>query len=91
MKISQEKVKKIKEGILSFLFHSSPRAIFTSQIAVELARDEEFSKKLLSELQKDNLVVAIKKNPKGKDYSRRIRWRLTNQTYKTYKSLQQSI
>ena len=71
MKISQEKVKKIKEGILSFLFHSSPRAIFTSQIAAELARDEEFSKKLLSELKKDNLVVAIKKNPKGKE---RVSW-----------------
>lgn len=88
MKISREKQDKIKENILSFLFHNSPRAFFTSEIAKELARDEEFTKKILDEMQKQDFVVAVKKNARGKQYERRVRWRISPKIYETYKKLQ---
>ncbi len=84
MKLSQQKKDKIAEQILSFLFHENPRSHFTATISKELARDEEFIKTLLFELRAKGLVTAIKKNPKGQFYSRRIRWRLSNQAYQAY-------
>jgi len=88
MRISETKKEKISEQILALLYSVSPKFLFTSQIALEIARDEEFTKKLLAELKNKNLVVEIKKNPKGIDYVRRSRWKLSDKTYKTYKTLQ---
>jgi len=88
MKISKGKKEKISEQILSLLFQESPKFLFTSQIAGEIARDEEFVKKLLLDLKKKNLVVEINKSPKGIAYSRRIRWSLTDKVYEAYKSHQ---
>ena len=85
MRLSQEKRDKIAEQILSFLYHRFPIAEFTASIAKETARDEEFIKALMFELKEKNLVIAIKKNPAGEFYSRRIRWRLSNQAYSAYK------
>jgi len=59
--------------------------MFTSKIAESIARDEEFTKQLLKELWQKNLVVPIKKSSKGVAFSRRIKWRLSNQTYSAYK------
>jgi len=87
MKLSQTKKDKISEQILSHLYHVFPQSRFTAEIARELARDEEFIKALMLELQKKNLVAAVKKNPEGIDYERRIKWRLSNNTYCAYKSL----
>ena len=84
MKLSQEKRDKIAEQILSYLFHSSPNLKFTSEIARELARDEEFIKAMLLELKNKDLVVAVRKNPKGIFYTRRIRWRLSTKAYNAY-------
>jgi len=84
MKISEEKKKKIKEQILSLLFHDFPKTYFTAQIAREIARDEEFVKDLLENLKKDKLVTAVKKNSEGVEFSRRIRWRLSKEAYKAY-------
>jgi hypothetical protein len=89
MKIGETKTNKIKEDILSLLYRSSPKALFTSEIASEIARDEEFTKRLLQELEKKRLIVAIKKSPDGLKYSRRTRWRLSSIVYKTYKSIQE--
>lgn len=89
MKISKEKQDKIKESILFFLFNNSPKSFFTAEIAKETARDEEFIKTLLEEMQKQNLVVAIKKNSKGKQYEKRTRWRISPKIYETYKKLQE--
>lgn len=89
MKISEDKKEKISEHILAFLYSTAPRASFTFHIAKEIARDEEFTKKLLLSLKGKNLVVEIKKNPKGKPYSRRSRWGLTEAAYKSYSSRQQ--
>ena len=90
MKISKEKKEKISEQILALLFQESPKLLFTSQIAKETARDEEFTKRLLIELKKKNLVIEVKKSPKGILYSRRSRWSLSDNAYNAYKSHQVS-
>jgi len=82
--ISQQKIKKIKEQILFHLYNLFPKQVFTIDIARELARDEEFIKKILIQLNKDQLIVRIDKNPKGIKYSRRRRWRLSNQAHNAY-------
>lgn len=86
MKISAKKKEKISEQILSYLYSVNPNSIFTSQIAEEIARDEEFVKNLLLNLKKRNLIIEIKKNPKGITYLRRSRWRLSDAAYNAYKN-----
>ena len=87
-KISEQKIEKISEQILSHLFTIFPKQIFTSEIAKEIARDEEFVKKLLKELEKKELVIKINKNPQGFQYLRRERWRISNKAHKIYKQHQ---
>lgn len=86
-RISKIKEEKIKESILAFLFQHTPRALFTYHVAQELARDEEFIKRLLQELEAKELVLGVRKNPQGEEYSKRIRWRLSDKTYQAYKNL----
>ena len=86
--ISEEKKRKVKETILAFLFHNSPKAFYTYNIAQEIARDEEFTKKLLKDLTKDELVVKVDKNAEGIKYLRRERWRLSSKAFKAYSELQ---
>ena len=88
MRISQEKKNKISEQILSLLFENNPRPLFISQISREIARDEEFVKRLLIDLSKKGLVDQIKKNPQGTDYKKRARWKLSNKSYEAYKQIQ---
>jgi len=88
MKISEKKRDKISEQILALLFSISPKPIFTSHIADEIARDEEFTKKLLLDLKKKRLVIDVKKNPKGIDYIRRARWKLSDSAYQAYRRTQ---
>jgi hypothetical protein len=85
MKISKEKRDKISEQILAFLFQSSPKLLFTSHIAMEIARDEEFVKELLLDLKRKDLVIEVKKNPDGISYRNRIRWKLSDKAYEAYK------
>ncbi len=87
-KISQQKVEKIYEQILYFLYSSFPKQLFTSDIAKELARDEEFIKQLLKDLETKELVIKINKNSQGLKYSRRLRWRISNKMYDIYKKHQ---
>jgi predicted transcriptional regulator with HTH domain len=86
--ISKEKRERISEQILHYLFGIFPKQVFTSDIAKELARDEEFIKILLIELQKKDLVIKIDKNPEGIQYSRRLRWRISNKAHEIYKKMQ---
>jgi len=86
-KISNTKEAKIKETILHHLFQQSPKSLFTYHIAQELARDEEYIKKLMTDLEAQGFVSGIKKNSKGIDYSRRIRWRLSSKAYDAYKKI----
>jgi len=84
-KISKEKQEKIMANIVATLYEHSPKPFFTADISRIQARDEEFVKKLLLELKNKNLVVEIKRNPKGKPYLRRSRWKLSDEAYKIYK------
>ncbi|MBU3923283.1 MAG: hypothetical protein KJ592_00025 [Nanoarchaeota archaeon] len=83
-KISNQKLEKISEQILFHLYSIFPKQVFTSDVAKELARDEEFIKELLKELEKKELVIKIDKNPKGFRYSRRLRWRISNKAHEIY-------
>jgi prolyl-tRNA editing enzyme YbaK/EbsC (Cys-tRNA(Pro) deacylase) len=85
--ISKQKREKISEQILAHLFDTSPGPKFTSQIAQEIARDEEFTKSLLLDLEKNKLIVKITKNSSGTKYLRRQRWRLSHTAFSAYKKL----
>lgn len=83
--LSKEKRDKIMSNILSLLYSIYPHTKFTAEISREEARDEEFIKRLLIELENKGLVRAIKKNSDGNPYMRRIRWTLSQRAYKIYK------
>lgn len=85
--ISKEKVNKIKESILSYLYEVNPKSLFTADVAREILRDEEFTKRLLLELKEANLVKEISKSSKGKDLLVRRRWQLTDATFAAFKRL----
>ena len=82
--ISQQKKEKIQEQILYYLFEISPQSPFTSKIAEQIARDEEFTKFLILELKSKNLIIEVNKNSKGIKYTKRRRWRLSEEAYKVY-------
>ncbi len=84
-KISKQKRDKISEQILHHLFEQSPSSMFTSKIAESIIRDEEFTKSLLQDLEKNKLVVKVIKSPQGITYSRRERWRLSDRAFDAYK------
>jgi hypothetical protein len=83
--ISQQKKDKISEQILHYLFTISPQSAYTNAVAKEMARDEEFIKLMLIELESKKLIIQINKNSKGLNYQRRQRWRLSNEAYDVYK------
>jgi hypothetical protein len=87
-RLSKEKRDKISEQILHYLFTISPESRFTSEIAKEIARDEEFTKAVLTELEKKKLLAEIKKNSEGVSYLKRQRWRLSSQAFEAYKKHQ---
>ena len=86
MKLSKQKRDKISEQILSHIFYSFPKQLFTSEIAQEIVRDEEFVKNLLFELKEKGLIVAIRKNEKGRSFIRRLKWQLSSKAYEAYQS-----
>jgi len=85
MRLSKQKRDKISEQILSMLYHNFPKSMFTAEIAREIARDEEFIKSIMQNLQDKKLVNCIRKNPNGVSYSRRCRWSLSPNAYDAYK------
>jgi predicted transcriptional regulator with HTH domain len=87
-RISEQKIEKISEQIIYHLYSIFPKQVFTSDIARELARDEEFIKRLLINLEKKGLVIKISKNSQGFQYSRRQRWRISNKAHRIYKENQ---
>jgi predicted transcriptional regulator with HTH domain len=84
-RISKNKENKIIEQILYLLYQKFPKQIFTSEIAQEIARDEEYIKKILLDMEKKELVIKILKNSEGINYLKRIRWRISNKAYDIYK------
>lgn len=90
-RLSEKKRTKISEQILYFLFSCAPESKFTSEIADEIVRDEEFVKDLLKKLHENKLVVLVSKNASGIAYQKRQRWRLSNQAYSAYAERQASL
>ena len=88
--ISSKKRDKISEQLMAHLFSSSPEPQYPASIAQELARDEEFVRSLLEDLEKRKLVIRVTKSPSGEDFIRRTRWRLSNQAFDVYKRMQPS-
>ncbi len=86
-KISDKKIKKLKEHILSILYDYHFNPPFTSKIAEDLIRDEEFTLRLLIELKKEGFIEEINKNTDGKKYLSRKRWILNSKIYDQYKVL----
>ena len=80
-RISEEKIKKIKESIISLLFSKFPFSMSTARIARELVRDEEFIKNILLELEKEKFLE------RANNHTRKIEWRLSDKVYATYKNL----
>jgi len=86
-KLSDKTIEKIKEHILEIVYQNHFNPLFTSEIASEIIRDEEFTLRLLSELKSKKFVLELKKNQKGKNYLRRKRWVLTSPIYSKYGAL----
>ena len=78
------KIEKISEQILSYLYGVFPKLVFTVDVARELARDEEFIKRLLLDLEGKGLVVKVDKNADGEVYLKRMRWRISNRAHEVY-------
>lgn len=89
--ISDKKREKIIEQVLYYLFSCSPDSRFTSDIAKEIARDEEFIKSLLEHMKTKGLVSLVNKNSDGLLYKKRQRWRLSNEVYSLYAKKQASV
>jgi hypothetical protein len=83
-RISQQKKDKISEQILYYLYTVSPEPLFTNKIAQEIARDEEFTKAILTELKLKSLIIEVNKNPTGQPYKKRQRWRIATKTHEAY-------
>lgn len=86
-RISKQKQEKIKEEILSILYENSPKALHTNKISNLIIRDEEFTLRLLKELETKNLVRKVNKNTRGGSYLARKRWGLSKEVYDAYKGL----
>ncbi|MBT6995569.1 hypothetical protein HN865_05335 [Candidatus Woesearchaeota archaeon] len=86
-RISEKKIQRIKEEVLSHLYNNPARPLFTSQIAYEMIRDEEFILRLLNELHESKLIKKISSNSNGKQFLSRRKWTLRPEVYSKYKEL----
>ncbi len=85
--VSSKTKDRISEQILAYLFSQSPEPRYTVHIASSIARDEEFTKALLLDLEKRKLVVKVTKSSQGFDYLRRQRWRLSDAAFSAYNQM----
>ena len=75
VRLSEKTIKLLKEDSLSILYERPLVSLFTYQIAQELRRDNEFTKKLLLSLKKDGFVEEIYRGRSGKFLARR-KWKI---------------
>jgi hypothetical protein len=87
-KLSNKKRERIKEEVLRVLYENSPKALFTSYIANEVIRDNEFVLSLMKEMERLGVVEGVKsRGNKSVKKKIRTRWRLTNRAFEEYKKL----
>jgi len=84
VRLSEKTIKLLEDDIISILYENSLNALFTNQIADELRRNNEFTKKLLLELKKEGLVEEVVKNKKGQEYLRNKKWRIPSKVLKAF-------
>jgi len=79
-KISDKKIEKIKSDILAILYEKNLKPFYTFQIAEEVARDDEFTLKLLKVMEKNGLVKQANKGSRRK-------WIMSDNAYKAYSDI----
>ncbi len=84
VKLSEKTIKLLKDDIISILYERPLEAMFTNEIAKELRRDNEFTKKLLLELKKESLIEQVKKNKRGQQYLTHLKWRIPPKILKAF-------
>ncbi len=78
VKLSEKTVQLLKDDIISILYDRPFLAMSTYKIAYELRRDNEFTLKLLLDLEKAGILNKIKRSPRNdKVYDRTTKWKLT--------------
>ena len=87
VKLSSNTVNLLKDDIISILYENNLNPLLTMEIAKELRRDKEFTKRLLIELKEKGVIDQIKKNNKGKDYIKRSRWIINPEVLNNYNEL----
>lgn len=71
-RISRKNFEKIASDAVSVLYSHYPVPLTTRAVAAELARDNEFVKRVLEFLEKRKLVLRVEKG-----YERWIKWKLS--------------
>jgi DNA-binding IclR family transcriptional regulator len=65
-----------------------PAPLSCTEIADEIARDNEFVARVLAFLKEKNLVRQVLKNSNGKDYLRWTKWTLSPSTRAKFEALE---
>jgi len=86
VKLSSKTLSLLKDDIISILYENNLKPLLTKEIASELRRDKEFTKTLLNELKQQGILAEVKKNNKGKNYIKRIRWIIKPELIKNMKN-----
>ncbi|MBS3143648.1 hypothetical protein J4446_02105 [Candidatus Woesearchaeota archaeon] len=86
VKLSSRTTDLLKDDIISVIYENQLNPLLTIEIANELRRDKEFTKKLLFELKEKGILDEIKKNNKGKGYIKRSRWIIKQEILNTFKN-----
>ena len=86
VKLSSKTLNLLKDDIISILYENNLKPLLTKEIASELRRDKEFTKTLLNELKQQGILAEVKKNNKGKNYIKRIRWIIKPELIKNMKN-----
>lgn len=86
VKLSETTIKFLEDDIISILYDKAPISMFTYDIAKELRRDKQFTKKILLGLSKKELVETVKKNKNGIEYKKRMKWRIPSRVLKAFEN-----
>ena len=84
VKLSKKTVELLKDDIISILYERSLVPMSAYEICVELRRNNEFTKKLLLELEEDGLVREVGKNSDGRVYLRNKKWMIPAKVLKAF-------
>ncbi len=82
-RISEKAFRKIAENALVVLYEQYPAAMSTAKIADELARDNEFTLRVMDFLKGKSLVIRLAEGRHGA-YSSWNKWKMSPAAYKKY-------